>query len=80
MPPKHPVILVIDGRMVGAWTGFVAAVVAHRAVLVVGVHGAAGAVLDQQYAGAQMWFSVTVAYLVPAVAVTLRLLSRLEWE
>jgi cytochrome c oxidase assembly factor CtaG len=30
---------------------------------------------DQQCAGALMWFWVTVAYLVPAVAVTLRLLS-----
>src|SRR5882724_10307445 len=30
---------------------------------------------DQQCAGALMWFWVTIAYLVPAVAVTLRLLS-----
>jgi len=30
---------------------------------------------DQQCAGALMWFWVTVAYLIPAVAVTLRLLS-----
>jgi putative membrane protein len=30
---------------------------------------------DQQCAGALMWFWVTVAYLVPAIAVTLRLLS-----
>ena len=31
---------------------------------------------DQQCAGALMWFWVTVAYLIPAIAVTLRLLSR----
>jgi putative membrane protein len=30
---------------------------------------------DQQCAGALMWFWVTIAYLVPAIAVTLRLLS-----
>jgi cytochrome c oxidase assembly factor CtaG len=31
---------------------------------------------DQQFAGALMWVCVTFAYLVPAVAITTRLLSR----
>jgi cytochrome c oxidase assembly factor CtaG len=31
---------------------------------------------DQQFAGALMWVAVTFAYLVPAVAITTRLLSR----
>lgn len=36
---------------------------------------AASALEDQQRAGALMWFWVTFAYLVPAVVVTMRLLS-----
>jgi putative membrane protein len=39
-------------------------------------HGAHGAALaDQARAGALMWFWVTIAYLVPAAVVTIRLIS-----
>jgi putative membrane protein len=40
-------------------------------------HGTFGltALQDQECAGALMWFWVTIAYLLPAVAVTLRMLS-----
>jgi len=35
---------------------------------------------DQQCAGALMWVCVTFAYLVPAVAITVRLLSRADFS
>jgi len=35
---------------------------------------------DQQFAGALMWVAVTFAYMVPAVAITTRLLSRPDFS
>jgi len=49
--------------------------VVYPAYLVVPRHYSLSALQDQQFAGALMWVCVTFAYLVPAVAITTRLLS-----